>query len=378
MSKTLLLILLVAALMSPSVCGQAKVGTTSSIEFLGLSPSVRANSMGTAGVALQGHNGAYFNPALLGLFAIEHRGALAFYPKEANGAFVPFLDTPFDHQSAILSLPRKWIPWPNVTLGVGYYRTRLMFGTTVERTWDTGQPGGTGNVFKLQDWAWHGLTSLAYDGPVRIAVGLTYKSVHKELGQVQSKTHTFDYGLAASLPLGHYMKSELLGGRLELTPTVGISWANDGPDMEVLYYTYPLPLIRRMGAAIEVGVDRSEQIGNWRLISLTVASEFEKSLVGVTESKFKAGVELGMAEAVYLRAGHIDRDGSLLSQKTVGFGISSCGLLRLASGIISEPSTKRTFQQIADFVSLEFSYARSDTNWLGEDDVSYYELALIF
>jgi hypothetical protein len=148
--------------------------------------------------------------------------------------------------------------------------------------------------------------------------------------------------------------------------------------MEVLSNTYPLPFIRRMGAAIEVGVDRPGQIGNWRLISLTVASEFEKSLAGVTESKFKAGVELGMAEAVYLRAGHIDREDSLASLKTLGFGISSRGLLRLASGLFSAPSTKKTLQQTADFVSLEFSYARSDTNWLGEDDVSYYELALIF
>ena len=379
MNRMILLIVVVTALMSPSVYGQAKVGTMGA-EFLGLSPSVRANAMGTAGVALTGHDGAYFNPALVGLFAIEHRGALAFYPKEANGKlkFAPLLKTPLDHQSVILSLPRQWIPWHNVTLGVGYYRTRLHWGTQIERTWGTGEPGGTGNVFDLQEYAWHGLTSLAYDGPVKVAIGLTYKSIHLELGQVQSKTHAFDYGLAASMPLGRFLRFGLLGNRLELTPTVGISWANDGPDMELISNTYPLPLIRRLGAAVELGVDRPEQIGHWRLIGLTVAGEFEKDLVRDTESQFKAGVELGMAEAIYLRAGRIDRDGSLASQKTAGFGISSRGLLRLASGLISAPSTKRTFRRIADFVSLEFSYAKSDVGWLYADDVSYYELALIF
>ena len=81
---------------------------------------------------------------------------------------------------------------------------------------------------------------------------------------------------------------------------------------------------------------------------------------------------------MYLRAGHIDRDGSLSSQETTGFGISSRGLLRLASELTSAPSIKRTLQRTADFVSLEFSYAKSDAGWLYAGDVSYYELALIF
>ncbi len=377
MNKVILLIVAVIALMSPSLYGQAKVGTTGA-RFLGLSPSVRANGMGAAGVALQGHDGIYFNPALLGLFALEHRGALAFYPQEANGEFVSRLQTPLNHQSVVLSLPRQWRPWPKVTLGVGFYRTRLLLGTFIQRDWGHGTIEGTGEVYEFQEWAWHGLTSLAYDGPVRIAIGLTYKRVHQELGQYQSKTHAFDYGLAASMPLGRHLKFGLLGGRPVLTPTVGISWANDGPGLELIENTYDLPLIRRLGAAVELGVVRPEQVGHWRLICLTVAGEFEKYLSGVTESRIKAGVELGMAEAIYLRAGHIDRDGSLSSQKTVGFGFSSRGLLRLASKLISAPSTKKILQQTADFVSLEFSYARGDGDWLDAGDVSYYELALIF
>lgn len=377
MNKTILLIVAVTALMMPSVYGQAKVGTTSA-EFLRLSPSVRANGMGTAGVALRGHDGVYFNPALLGLFAIEHRGALAFYPQEANGEFLPTLETPLDHQSVVLTIPRQWRPWPRVTLGVGFYRTRLLLGTFIQRDWSHGAIEGTGEVYEFQEWAWHGLTSLAYDGPLKVAVGLTYKKIHLDFGQSESKAHAFDYGMAASIPLGRYMKSEWLGGRVMLTPTVGISWANDGPDMELNGNTYSLPFIRRLGAAVELGVDRPEQIGHWRLISVTVAGESEKYLIGATESRFKAGVELGMAEAIYLRAGLIDRVGSLSSLQTVGFGLSSRGLLRLASELINSPSTKKTLQQMADFVSLEFSYARSDADWLYVSDVSYYELAVIF
>lgn len=381
MNKTFLLILAVTALMSPSVNGQAKVGTTTA-GFLRLSPSVRANGMGAAGVALRGHDGLYFNPALLGLYAVEHRGALAFYPKEANGEFLPTLQSPLDHQSLVLSLPSRWRPWPRVTLGVGFYRTRLLIGEFIQRSWGSGQPAGTGDVIEFQEWAWNASSSLAYDGPVKVAVGLTYKRIHQDLGQVQGKTHAFDYGLAASMPLGRYLKFGLLGGRPVLTPTVGISWANDGPDMELYSKTYSntyaLPSIRRLGAAVELGVDRTEQIGNWRIIGLTVAIESEKYLTGVPESWFKAGVELGIAEAVYLRAGHLDRNGSLASKKTVGFGISSRGLLRLVSESVSASSTKKTLQRMADFVSLEFSYARSDAGWEYADDVSYYELALIF
>ncbi len=377
MNKTLLLIVAVIALISPSVYGQAKVGTTGA-RFLDLSPSVRANGMGTAGVALTGHGGVYFNPALLGLFAIEHRGALAFYPQEANGEFVSPLETPLDYQSVVLSLPPQWRPWPKVTLGVGFYRTRLLLGTFIQRDWGHGTIEGTGEVYEFQEWAWHGLTSLAYDGPVRIAVGLTYKRIHLDFGQGENKAHAFDYGLAVSMPLGHYMESEWLGGRPLLTPTVGISWANRGPDMELYSNSYALPSVRRMGASVELGVVRPEQIGHWRLIGLTIAGELEKELFRDTESQFKAGVELDMAEAVYLRAGHIDRVGSLSSLQTVGFGLSSRGLLRLASELINSPSTKRTLQQMADFVSLEFSYARSDADWLYVSDVSYYELALIF
>lgn len=377
MNKKLLLILAVTALMSPSVHGQAKVGTTSA-GFLRLSPSVRANGMGAAGVALRGQDGLYFNPALLGLFAIEHRGALAFYPKEANGEFLPTLQSPLDHQSLVLSLPSRWRPWPKVTLGVGFYRTRLLIGKFIQRTWGSGGPAGTGDVIEFQEWAWHGSTALAYDGPVKVAVGLTYKRIHQDLGQVQGKSHAFDYGLAASMPLGRYMKFGLLGGRPMLTPTVGISWANEGPDMKLHNNTYALPSVRRLGAAVELGVDRPEQIGHWRLVGLTIAIESEKYLAGIPESWFKAGVELGIAEAVYLRAGHLDRDGSWASKKTVGFGISSRGLLRLVSESVSASSTKKTLQRMADFVSLEFSYARSDAGWLYADDVSYYELALIF
>lgn len=377
MNKTLLLIVAVTTLMSPSLYGQAKVGT-SGARFLGLSPSVRANGMGTAGVALTGHDGVYFNPALLGLFTIEHRGALAFYPQEPSGAFLPPLETPFYYQSVVLSLPPQWRPWPKMTLGIGFFRTGFQTEIQYERTWSNGSLGDTSRVFQFKEWAWHGLMSLAYNGPVKVAVGLTYKRIHQDFGQGENKAHAFDYGLAASIPLGRYFESEWLGGRAVLTPTVGISWANDGPDVELYSNSYALPSVRRLGAAVELGVDRPEQIGHWRLISVTVAGEVEKYLSDFTESRFKAGVELGMAEAMYIRFGLIDRDGSLSSQKTVGLGISSRGLFRLASELVSAPSTKKTLRKTADFVSLEFSYAKSDAGWLYTGDVSYYELALIF
>lgn len=375
MNKTLLLIVAVIALMSPSVYGQTKepAGTP----FLRLSPSVRASGMGTAGVALRGHDGVYFNPALLGLFALESRGALTFYPKDPNGVFSMRLESPLDKQSAVLSLPRQWRPWPDVAFGVGFYRTGWESGKYYERTWGNGEAGGT-NVFQVNEWASRALASLAYDGPVKAAVGLTYTNIHQDFGSGDNKNHAFDYGLAASIPLGRYLESEWLGGRPVLTPTVGISWANRGPDMELYSNSYALPSVRRLGAAVELGVVRPEQIGHWRLIGLTIAGEFEKELFRDTESQFKAGVELDMAEAVYLRAGHIDRVGSLSSLQTVGFGLSSRGLLRLASELINSPSTKKTLQQMADFVSLEFSYARSDADWLYVSDVSYYELAVIF
>lgn len=204
--------------------------------FLLISPSVRVNGMGQAGVALPDEPAGYYNPGAAALSSPEYTVQSRLYLSK-----VPWLpgladDLGYGYHAVQATaggeLPAlSWKGPASLAAAVYGYRTKMDFGP-LDRIGDVG--GGAG-IPDVSDACNSLGVSLALRSFLEVGVGATTKWVSFGHGETRESTRAHDFGLMAVAPVDG-MLERFTGRALALGPHLrprldigyGVAWHNRG------------------------------------------------------------------------------------------------------------------------------------------------------
>ena len=298
--------------------------------FLLISPSVRVNGMGQAGVALADEPASYYNPAATAFSSPGHTFQSRFY---LSG--MPWLpafadDMTYSHHAAQISGGGEldnsswWKPTRFRAAFYGY-RTKMDmdFGsfTSVETSDNVG-------------------VSLALRSVVEVGIGAISKRISSRLGDIKGAADAYDFGFMAVLPMTEAFK-RLTGRELSLNYRLrprlnlgfGLSWQNRGGRM----FQDPLPAHRRHGWSAVLTIDRSSDSLGIPLSRVTFSTETYRPQVEGAKAASRAeddktGIEISILETVSFRWGKYDDFDGQVHLKTSGRTIQSDGLFQYVAG----------------------------------------------
>ena len=347
---------------------QAKVGTVGAL-FLDISPDVRANGMGRAGVALTDSYSGYFNPAATAMINSEDRFKIS----------PGYLDLPVDVDITCLSLTAKIVKPDNDSgsgfhMGAGFYVVNLNTGDMVERTYEQGPSGDSSRVFTADDISYNFSLGAGFSTFVDISAGVTVKYNKEEYADEEANGTAFDFGFLLSKDLGTCLFKDYINDKCNwiFRPSLGVAFSNFGPDIEMVQQEYPLPKKWSYGAALEIAREKITGTGSLRQFSIIPAVEIVDYLWNDEDKSFtRAGLELGLYEAVYLRAGS---SGDENIDGTWGFSLNSRGLAYLLGAGNSSPGSLGYF--FREKITITFNYAWDNVTIL--PDYKYYGLTISF
>lgn len=276
--RTIGSILLMVLLATPLAFGQ-KVGT-SSMQFLNVAPDARVSGLGTAYTAIaSGAHALYWNPAGLAR-TTGHSLAL------------DRVDWLLDATHYSLAYGVSLARFGN--LGVHFYladmgdfqETRVDQLGFVERDGvQVYNPGLTGQSFSLQSWV-VGL-SYARNFTDRFAAGLTVKMAREDLWLASTSVLLFDFGMTYET-----------GFR---SLRLGASVKNFGASVSFAEEEYPVPLLFRIGAAVDV-------VGESGLVLPSgvsrVTATFDLIQPNDYDQQWAAGLEYAFLQKFLMRAGY--------------------------------------------------------------------------
>lgn len=280
MSKSAILFFIAWGLLTVSSHGQ-KVGT-SSMQFLKVTPTAKAVSMGEAYVATaQGAEAVFWNPSGLA-FDEKHDFSLDY----VNW----FMDVNHYSFSYAMNLGNN-----RGYVGVHYYSTDIgeieetkvsELGFVERDGQQVYNPGLTGNTFSPQSWV-AGIT-YARSLTARFDVGVTAKYAQEDLWLSKTGVPLFDFGL-----------NYKTGFR---TLKIATSVVNFGPEVQFVNKSYPAPLIFRMGAAADI-------IGPGALLPVEAenhrfTAEFNLVHPNDYDQQWTGGMEYAFLERFFLRGGY--------------------------------------------------------------------------
>ena len=340
--------------------------------FLLISPSVRVNGMGQAGVALPDEPGGYYNPGAAALSSPGHTVQSRLYLRG-----VPWLPELADDMSyryrAVQVAGGRAVPalsWRGPTkleAAVYGYRTEFDFGEYVLYD-EMGDPTRT---YHPADTSNHLGVSLALRSIVEVGVGATSKWISSDLGLARGSARAYDFGLMAVAPLTGILQ-RFAGRELALTPHLrpqldlgfGMAWHNRGPRFAWADGSGdPLPANRRHGWSSRLALDWHSGSLRLSVAEVTLSREtyrpqVEGAQVTSRAEDDKSGVEVSILETISFRRGeHDDFDGEL-HFKTSGETIRSDGLFRyLAHYLENAPpgSSRDALLFVARHLSISWS-----------------------
>ncbi len=354
------LLFLVVLLFPGVLSAQTKVGTVPS--YLQLSPSVTINGMGEAGVALTGSGSPFYNPACVG-FVVENRWArLGGLPKRAD--LVPGLTN--GHQLGHFAVVARNPFFENspMRIGIAFYRTNVLLADQMETSWR--YPSGTGRIYDITFTTYNVSLGASYSGLIDVGLGLTGKIVDEDLYSIDISGTLFDIDVSGTLfDIGLLLRRRLESFRWTVAPSMGLSWSNIGPDIKYegagFAWERVPPRTRRFGLAVDFGyLDRPQKYRDWCLLTANIAFEIE-TLIGDEDSRHKLGLELGAAEAVYVRAGAA-RFGDHSDQGSWGITINTRGIARLIGRSLGRDDAIGV-SVFESRLQIEFNYAKYDEDY---------------
>jgi len=269
----------------------SKVGTAAA-QFLKIGVGARANGMGGSFTAIANDvSTIYWNPAGI---ANLNRTSIGFTHSEW------FADISHDFAGVVVPIPSSdFLAVHATTLNTGEQEV-----TTVAN------PDGTGIFYDVRDLA----IGLTYSRQLtdRFSVGLTGKYVLQTLYNVQASSFTLDVGsylrtgfhnLIIGMAISNFGGTMQLDGRDLITiADVNSSFSgNYNPDARLTTQEYHLPLIFRVGLALDVvgGNDPVIQSEDYRLTLATEGTHLNDN-----NERFNIGSELSWTETVFVRAGY--------------------------------------------------------------------------
>lgn len=314
--------------------------------FLLISPSVRVNGMGQAGVALYDEPAGYYNPGAAALASPAHTLQSRFYLSEMPWLPALLDDVSYSYFAGQAAVERV-LNGERLRAALYGYRTKVDFGEQI-RTDERGNPIDT---FASADASNNLGISLAWRSVVEIGVGYTTKWISSDLvveaglerDRGEGSARAYDFGLMAVVPMVGVL--ERLTGR-ELTlhqhlrPTldvgVGVAWQNRGGETIAYingYQADPLPANRRHGWSGSLGMDWNSDslklaIGRVTFSTETYRPQIEGVHITSRAEDDKSGIEISILETVSIRRGTYDDFDGEVRLKTSGWTVKSDGLFK--------------------------------------------------
>ena len=362
--KILSSILALVLLLGQSEPVKASPESSAAVLFLLISPSVRVNGMGQAGVALADEPGGYYNPGAAALSAAGPTVQSRFYLGEMPWlpGFADDISYSYFAGQAATEWDLEGLSWGGSTrLGAAFYgyRTRL----------DLGQ-------LSSEDAANNFGVSLALRSMVDLGAGGTFKRISSKVEGAQGSATTYDFGLMVVLPVARAL--ERLTGReitlnQHLRPQLdigfGVAWQNRG-GAAITYSgqstSDPLPANRRHGWSGSLAMDWSTDSLSLAIGKVTFSKEtYRPQIEGVHVTDIaeddKNGVEISILETYSFRRGEYDDFDGSIHLKTSGVTMNSEGLFKLMAHALSGAPASSEIKALRFlFEHLSFAWSRFD------------------
>ena len=349
--------------------------------FLLISPSVRVNGMGQAGVALPDEPGGYYNPGAAALSSPAHTLQSRLYLSEMP--WLPALadDLSYGYRAVQVAGGRavpalSWKGTTGLAAALYGYHTKMDLGQ-FDRIRDVGTPANTSNVTDVSSSLG---VSLALRSFVEVGIGATSKWISFDLGETEESVRAHDFGLMAVAPMAGMLQRftgrELALGqhfRPRLDIGYGIAWHNRGPDIVYIgaLQPDPLPANRRHGWSGTLAMDWHSDALQLTVGRVTFAREtYRPQIEGVqvtsrAEDK-KSGIEVSILETLSFRRGEYDDFDGEVRFKTRGGTIRSDGFFRyMAHHLESTPpsSSREALLFVLRHVAISRSWFANHPEW---------------
>ncbi len=310
-------------------------GIGTAVPFLMIVNSARAVGMGGAVVnQVDGESGLY-NPGALGIYQLSSRASVNF---PIGTTWLPELSNDLSVTTFAASAGQSFLVAdgsagvaPRVAIALGFSRLKIDYADA-----QRGVPGIASaasredNSEKVDCFT----VAAALDYFARIGVGYTGKRIGSTLDQFSetAKGNAYDLGALLEVPIMKVIAGSGTTARrssktwFEVTPSVAYVEANRGDDFGYpdAVFSDPLPRINRSGVAARLAANR----GRASYVSLLATHEVESDKAGDWPDIKKSGVELGVMGTLFIRTGNLDDPGSGFDIATMGFGVSSAGVVR--------------------------------------------------
>ena len=369
--------LVVALLLAQGEPAEATPESRAGALFLLISPSVRVNGMGRAGVALPDEPAGYYNPGAAALSSPAHMLQSRFYLSEMPWLTAFADDISYNYFAAQAATERVLdgflgLDSPTKLRAAFYgYRTKIDLGEQI-RTDERGNQLGTVTSAEASNNI--GI-SLALRSVVEVGFGATTKWISSDLallehGAGKGSARAYDFGLIAVVPVVGVW--ERLTGR-EFKPLqpkldvgLGVMWQNRGGETIIypdVLFADPLPANRRHGWSGSLGMDWNSDSFNLAIGRVTFSTEtYRPQIDGVPVTNLaeddKCGFEVSILETVAIRRGTYDDFDGKVHLKTSGWTVKSDGLFKFfAHQLDSTPSNSEggALQFLARHLSISWS-----------------------
>jgi len=233
--------------------------------FLLISPSPRANGLGQTFLSLPETDAmiAFYNPATLGLFSLNHRFSMGFYPQRVR--WLPAMNDIFYDNKAFnvgFKLPGA------LSAGIGFQRTYLDLGSQSYMN----AAGEVFGPFKVWEKSEAITIGLGWQGAITAGFGMSIKLIDSRLGKtfsqekwkdIKAEATVFDIGAIAQVPVLDLIRQPLAislskHGILQPFVTTKLAYAIRNIGDEITYIeasqSDPLPRTARMGLSFDLGM----------------------------------------------------------------------------------------------------------------------------
>lgn len=392
--KTLKLVLMALI----AICFLASTGfaiSNAACLFLLISPSPRANGLGQTFLTLPETDAmiAFYNPAALGLFSLNHRFSLGFYPQRVS--WLPGITSDIFYDNKAINAGFK-LPGA-LSAGIGFQKTYVDLGS--QRIMN--EAGEVFGPFKTWEKSEAITIGLGWQGEITAGIGLSIKFIDSQLGKslsqgkskdVKAEATAFDIGAMAQIPvldLIHQPLAISLSNRGVLKPfvTTRLAYAIWNIGDEITYIeasqSDPLPRTARVGLSFDLGMILRQRNLDWTLSSFQWATEAEDLLIknsmptdnsveyqtGFGDIHFfhdlfggknasiiqMRGWQINFLEIVSLQQGRYEDLEGQVRYTTRGIGVALAGWLKLASQLFPE---SRTLRLVTDHFDLQYQWSK--------------------
>ena len=359
----------------------AQGSPTEAFQVQNLSPSIRVNGMGEAGVALFDEPSGYYNPGSAALSSPAHTIQSQFYMSGME-IFIPIYYSYFDIQAAT----ERVFDRTRIRAALYGYRMKL---DTKELEPDL-----------FDEIADNIGASLAWRSVVDLGIGTTVRRYSADYGVGKGSATTYDVGLMSIVPVVDIAKryterdfsiDHVLYPRLDIG--MGIMWGNAGK--RNVNYTYntsadslnpitsrPLPTAMRYGWSCRFGMDWQRDLFRLAIGEMTFSQEIsEETHESILDEPYhlydekKRGLEISLLETICIRQGYIgkpppwgdsdgetdeDRDDRFQGWKTSGWTLRSDGLFKIFAHYGFGPDTLRFIARHLSISWSRFEYINRD------------------